>query len=110
MVHVCTGTQTKILVRPETMFENMSDIEVKYFSGFDKKTFNLVFAVLNVQNSPYTYYLSSKNQLALTMMKYCRGIDFILIGKLYNIPRKVVSNIFSHWTKQLYNYLRQIDF
>ena len=107
------GTQTitqKSQVPQDMLVENFSIEDLKYYTGFDTKRFKLLFCAIDVKYSPFDKYIDTKNQLAMCLMKYRRAIDFFFIAKLYKFPRKVVSNIFSYWTRLIYLYLNKIDF
>lgn len=102
--------EEKPLINKKMCEEFMSESKVKYFTGFSKQRLRVLLQCLHITSTPYDVYLTVKDQLVLTLIKYKHAMDFILIGELYNLCRRIVSNIFIYWTKVIYKYLSTIDF
>lgn len=91
-------------------FKNMTDNDIKYYTGFKKTEFLMVCNAININSSPYDHFADCNTQIVITLLKYRQGIDFMLIEKIYHLDRRVISNIFIYWTNAIYNYMKKIDF
>lgn len=106
------STQSENLIRTQESiyFSALSGSDFMYYTGLDSTRFLLLFDMLNIKTTPYDKYMSQKDQLILTLIKYRQNLQFQLIGKLYGVTRFIVRNIFVYFTNCLYNHLKNVDF
>lgn len=107
------STQTSFTFKIESiLYHQLNDEDMHYLTGFYMRNFSLLFEAHHEEMVPcyFQNLLSNQDQLILCLIKYRLNLHYILIGKLYGISRIRVSEIFEHWTKLIYKYLKSIDF
>lgn len=121
-VQVSTKTKNKsqqtvelLLYKESILFDAVTEKNLKYFTGFNSKRFNFLWQCLCQARgiclpTQFNRHLEQKDQLILCLFKYKSNTQFKLMALIYGINANLISDIFKCWTREIYKYLKSVNF
>lgn len=92
----------------------MNDEKFKYLTGHTKSEFDSIFVLVTTQVQDEKDFkfpnLPLREQMLLTLMKCRMNFDYFLLGIMFHLPTKKVSEVFKFWIDLLHKTLSKIDF
>lgn len=94
-------------------YSALSDEKIKYLTGHTKSEFDSILDLAThgqEEKDVWFPILPLREQLLLTLTKCRMNFDYVMLGIMFHLSDKKVSEIFKFWIKLLHKTISKIDF